>query len=294
MSSSSARDQVQHQLVDGLSGVADLCADSGYWDANDDERLQIGAWQVHQALICPRQAAATLPTPFESTVATVSRAAALDAFRELSGVVGPRSAFVEAYRKGDAERWPWRWIRHDATKLERSLIAQRATTFVSGCARGALDWPTRSVKRVGWRPAWEYPGRALRLAGRVDLLYVDGASVAIAFNGAWNGLVRGKLAFQVLMAVLGFEEPERAIAMFPDVGKHASVEFAVDEHLLDDGIRATCEAAESVAAQHSVSNRVQEARPGSQCRRCPINDSCNEGLNWLAGSGSRRFGFPTV
>lgn len=294
MNSSRVRDDVQEQLVNALSAVADLCADSGYWDAADDERLQVGAWQVHQALICPRWAAATPSTPFESTVGTVSRSAALDAFRELPcGVVGPPNAFVEAYRKADAERWPWNWIRHDATKRERSLVAQRATTFVSKCARSVPGWPIPSLKRVGWRPAWEYPGRALRLAGRVDLLYVDGPSIAIAFNGAWSGVTRGELAFHVVMAVLGFEQPQRAIAMFPDVGRHASLEFAVNERLLDDGIRATCEAVESTAAQHSFSSRTQSARPGSQCRRCPINDSCDEGLEWLAGPGSRRFGFAT-
>jgi hypothetical protein len=294
MNSSSARDYVQEELVNGLSTVADLCADSGYWDAGEHERLQVGAWQLHQALICPRRTAATPPTPFESTVGTVSRAAALDAFRQLAhGAAGPPSAFVEAYRDGDAERWPWNWIRHDATKRERSLVAQRATTFVSRCARSVSGWPIPSLKRVGWRPAWEYPGRALRLAGRVDLLYVDEPSLAIAFNGSWNGFIRSELAFQVVMAVLGFEEPRRAVAMFPDVGRHADVEFAVDERLLDDGIRATCEAAQSVAAQRSFTDRTQVARPGTQCRHCPINENCEEGLEWLAEPGRRRFGFPT-
>ncbi len=296
MTPSKRHDSVRKALTDQLSVVAERCAPGKYWDAAEDERLQVGAWQVRQSLVCPAREAATPSTPFESSVNTVWRASALDSLCELDFSVGPPRAFVEAFRNGDSNRWPWEWIRYGASKPERAMIGQRAISFVSGAARAIGVWPLPPGTRIGWRPAWEYPGRALRIAGRIDLLYrVDGElTLGLILNGAWSEYIRRELGFAAVMAALVGEEPVRVVALLPDCGAHRTVQIDVDPALIEEGVQAVCTAATVVAVQAGFSKEPQLRHPGSQCRYCSISDTCEEGSRWLSGPGARRFGFPVA
>ena len=291
MSRFESRSRIEDDLVKAVDEVALLCSPGPYKRAGDDERLRIGAWQVHEALTCPAKLGATPLAAFDSSVQNVWRATAIESIGKLRDT--PPGAFSEAYKRGDRDAWPWSWYRETATPVERAVVGQKAITFVSAAARLLDGWPYPSTDRARWSPVWDHPDRALQFAGRVDLFRRQNGSLVLFLiaSGSQTKHSRTELAYEVLLALLAGAQPHRGVLVFPDVGERETLSVDVDDKLLAEGVSAAHEAAVAMAVQAGFSTGHLPRHPGRQCRWCPIQETCPDGSRWLSDSGGRRFGF---
>jgi hypothetical protein len=289
-------------LTEALAEIALLCPRDRFWDADESDRLQVGTWNVREALDCAASAAAVLVTPFEADVQKVWRAAALEALDLLGrGSASPPEAYRVAHKRGTS--WLWKWVRPPkdsyedaANPAERAIVGQRAIAFVAGAARVLGEWPPNGYQMSGWTPEWFYPARALRMRGRTDVLLKSGDryTLALLFPGTWTSRLRSRIAYEAVMAAAARRAPIKVLVMFPDLGADHAVEVNVDEALIDEGVAAAQTAAEMVAVQHGFTSRQLTRTPSTRCRFCAIADGCEQGAEWLAGPGARRFGFPAT
>jgi hypothetical protein len=299
----SDRDALAAELTTRLAEVAGYCPAGRFWDAAEDDRLQVSDFHVAQAVSCEARAGAEPVTPFAWSVRTVWRAATYDTLNILAdpqAASDPASAYRMAYHRGDPTRWPWNWIRSNGTEFpvassaERVLIGQRAIRLASSVARAFDAWPPSGLRLFGWRPDWYYPDCALRLYGRVDavLQQADETAVVFVVPGPWNRRVRPQVAFSALLASFNRFVPESAIVMFPDVGSHATLRLPVDNALLAEGVDVAVRTALVLAVRQDLTGQTLSRTPGAQCHYCSLADDCQPGTEWLRGSGARRLGFP--
>ncbi len=290
-------------VLDRLAEISQLCSDApDFWNVDPFERIEVRSWSVRGALDCQAKEAATPLTPFESTVGTVWRGAAVEALEQLARTqTDPVAAYRAAYAAGHPRYWPWDWIRTDgksrsgrANAAERALVGANAIAFVSAAARAADQWPGAGYRHTGLRPQWFYPDRALRLAGRIDVVNdtADGEVLSVFMPGGWSRHLRSLIAYEAVVALLDGHRPNRMRVLFPDLGAHHTIEVRVDKALIDEGLDVVGTAVTVCANQRGMTQSPRPATPGAQCHYCPIAATCDEGRTWLNGIGRRRFGFP--
>lgn len=295
--------ELQALVVAALQGVADQLPSTPPGEKVDlDERLDVSSFAVGRALGCPAAAALDGEEPFEEGPATAGWSASSTVLdRLIAGHLDPRqgrppadpaTGFRVAMRETERLDWPWTWLDR-AGPAERAVTAAEVHRRVAAVARMLDPWPPPDVRHIGLRPSWTFPGRPLRVRGRVDVVLGrrDGShTIVVALPGDHGPTTRGRLAFEALVETLALRRaPAAVLGLLPDAGRRWPI--AVDDELLMTGVDVT-----AVAARVLLGRRRREAtgldrRPGPRCRSCGHRAACAEGVAWLAGPGRLRAGF---
>jgi len=295
-------DELRAAVVRALAAVADQLPEVAPGERSDPgERLDVRGSAVGQALGCPAAAALDGEEPFVEAAATAGWGAATTVLDRIgSGHLDPNRGQppgdpASGFRTVFAERledWPWTWLA-GAGPAERALTAGEVHRRVSAAARLLEPFPPPSVSHVGWKPSWGFPGRPLRLLGRVDLVLGrrdGGHTLAVVLAGDHGAATRPRLAYEALVEALALRRPPATVlGMLPDAGRRWPLQ--VDDDLLGEGVVVA-----SLLARVALGRRRRDAaglerRGGPRCRGCAHLAGCDHGAAWLAGPGRRRVGF---
>lgn len=296
-------EELKAAVVDALATVADQLPEAPPGGRVDPaERLDLRGTNVSDVVGCPAAAALAGEEPFVECAATAGwGAAAVVLDRLVSGHLDPgrghpptdpASGFRTALAEVEHLGWPWTWLA-GADRAERALTAGEVHRRLSAAARLLSPFPPTGVSHVGRRPSWSFPGRPLRLVGRVDLVLGkrDGRhTLVVVLNGDHGPATLPRLAFEALVESLELRRPPATVlGLLPDAGRRWPV--AVDDELLEHGVAVAALLARARLGQRRRDANGLERRPGPRCRECAERASCAEGASWLAGPGRLRAGF---
>lgn len=312
---------IQGALVEALAPVADQLAEV----IPGGERLDSSEWLVvrgnQHVSGCPVADALAGEDPFEPSAAVAGWQAAADAADLVvhghldpsrgGGPADPASAFRQLWKDRDQrDTWPWPWLRDDAERADRALTAAEVGRRLAALARmldgpggagsgdggGSGDaggWPPAGAGKIGLRPKWTFPGRALRLDGRIDVVLGKrglGHRLVVVLGGDHRSDTRSRLAFEAVVETVAFRRPPtHVLGLLPDAGRRWVV--AVDDGLLAEGVAVVADAARSALGARRRDAGGLERRPGPRCRTCVHRPGCEPGETWLAGPGRLDFGF---
>ena len=296
-------DDLRTAVVAALEGVADQLPDTPPGTKVDPgDRLVVRSSMVGRALTCPAAVALDGETPFEDSPATAGWSASATVLDRI--VMGhldphrgrpptdPASGFRVALDEVERLDWPWPWL-DGADRAEKAVTAAAVHRRVAATARVLGPWPPDDVRHIGARPSWTFPGRPLRLQGRVDAVLGrrDGThTIVVGLAGDHGPATRARLASEAAIEALQLRRPPATVlGLLADAGKRWPL--AVDDELLVEGV-----AAAGVAARAALGARRRDAtglarRPGPRCRSCAHGAGCGPGGAWLAGPGRLRSGF---
>lgn len=141
-----------------------------------------------------------------------------------------------------------------------------------------------------WRPVVEHSARytmfdeSIVFSSRADLVIgIAGRKVLIDLKtGKLTPTHRDDLRFYALVETLRSRQAPRSLASFSLDAARLDVE-EVSEGLLRAAVRRTIDGV-SLMADLVTEQREPTRRAGSQCRWCPLNDSCEEGVRFLTRS----------
>lgn len=295
--------ELQGAAVAALEGVADQLPPTPPGEKVDlHERLDVRSTDIGRALGCPAATALDGDDGFEEGPASAGWSAASTVLdRLVTGHVDPRrgqpptdpaAGFRVAMREVDRLDWPWPWLDR-AGRAERAVTAADVHRRVAAIARLLDPWPPTDARYIGLRPLWPFPGRPLRLRGRVDLVLGkrDGShTLVVVLPGDHGGATRARLAYEALVEALMLRRaPATVLGLLPDAGRRWPV--TVDDDLLADGVDVA-----ALTARVQLGRRRRDAagldrRPGPRCRACGHRAGCAEGVAWLDGPGRLRAGF---
>lgn len=138
-----------------------------------------------------------------------------------------------------------------------------------------------------WRPMVEYSAsyslfnRSVMLTSRMDLvLGGPGRKVLIDLKtGRLTPTHRDDLRFYSLVETLRSRQPPRSLGSY-SLDEARLEDEAVTEGILQAAVRRTAHAA-LVIADLELRVRQPERRAGFQCRWCPLNEECTQGIQFL-------------
>lgn len=138
-----------------------------------------------------------------------------------------------------------------------------------------------------WRPVVEHSARytmfdeSIVFSSRADLVIgTAGRKVLIDLKtGQLTSTHRDDLRFYALVETLRSRQAPRSLASFSLDAARLDVE-EVSEGLLRAAVRRTV-AGVALLADLVLERREPTRRAGAQCRWCPLNDSCEEGVRFL-------------
>jgi CRISPR/Cas system-associated exonuclease Cas4 (RecB family) len=141
--------------------------------------------------------------------------------------------------------------------------------------------------KASWRPVTESAARvelfggAIFLSTRVDLtLGAPGSKVIIDLkSGRIYSNHREDLRFYALVESLRSGQAPRRLATYSLESARADVE-EVSEGVLQAAVRRVVDGANAIY-ELTREDREPKLNPGSQCRWCPLKDSCETGQNFL-------------
>ena len=296
-------DDLRAAVVAALEGVADQLPESPPGTrVEPGVRLDVRSSGVARALACPVATAFDGETPFEDSPGAAGWSASVTVLdRIVSGHLDPgrgrppqdpASGYRTALQEVDRLDWPWPWIA-GAGRAEKAVTAAEVHRRVAATARLLDPWPPADARHIGARPSWSFPGRPLRLQGRVELVLGrrDGThTIVVGVRGDHGPTTRAQLAYEAVVEGLQLRRPPAVVlGLLPDAGRRWPL--AVDDTLLGEGV-----AAAALAARVALGARRREAaglepRPGPRCRGCAHGGRCGPGTSWLAGAGRLRSGF---
>lgn len=296
-------DELKAAVIDALAMVADQLPEAPPGGRVDPaERLDLRSTNVSEVVSCPAAVALAGEEPFVECAATAGWAAGAEVLDRL--VCGhrdpgrgrpptdPASGFRTVLSEAEHLGWPWTWLA-GADRAERAMTAGEVHRRLSATARLLSPFPPAGVSHVGRRPSWSFPGRPLRLAGRVDVVLGrrDGShTLVVVLNGDHGAATLPRLAFEALVEALELRRPPATVlGLLPDAGRRWPV--AVDDALLEHGVAVAAELAQARLGQRRRDATGLERRPGPRCRDCGERATCAVGVAWLAGPGRRRAGF---
>jgi hypothetical protein len=206
----------------------------------------------------------------------------------------PAAGFRTAWdARGRTEEWPWPWVRDDATREDRAVLAAGVARRTAALARLLDPWPPPDASHVGWRPRWAFPGRPLTLHGRVDIVLGrsgHGHRIVVVLGGDHGPATRARLCYEALVATLHLRAaPGQVLGLLPDAGRRWPV--TVDDGVLAEGVEAAGAAARAALGVRRASAAGLPRRPGAWCRGCAHTAGCDPGRTWLAGPANRIAGF---
>lgn len=165
---------------------------------------------------------------------------------------------------------------HEAAELRGNVVVY-LTTFFDCFPR----------LKAAWKPVVEYPvtyllsGGAIVLSARMDLaLGAPGRKVLLDIKtGRIMPVHRDDLRFYALVETLRSRQAPRQLGTYSLEAARLDDE-PVTEGLLQAAVRRTA-AGVSLIADLVTGEKVPDVRAGAQCRWCPLNETCDEGIRYL-------------
>ncbi len=163
----------------------------------------------------------------------------------------------------------------------RAQTTVRVTGFMENFPPLSPRWAPVTEASIRWPNSGP-----ITLAGKVDLLFGrpngrESRKVIIDLKtGRPHARHRQDLAFYVLLETLVREVPPRKVATFYLDSAEAQAED-VSERMLDTAMRRTLDATHRLI-ELEATDAEPTRKPGVTCRWCPINDSCEDGVSYLA------------
>ena len=289
-------DELRQAVVAALEGVADQLPEA------KDDPLVIRSSGLARALGCPAATALDGESPFEDSAAAAGWSAATTVLdRIVTGHVDPSrgqpptdpaAGFRLALKETDRLSWPWPWI-DGADRATKAVTAAEVHRRVAATARAFGSWPPEDAHFVN-RPAWTFPGRPLRLQGRIEFVLgkrvLGGHTLVVGIAGDHGPTTRSRLAFEAVVETLHTRRPPATVlGLLPDAGRRWPL--TVDDALLADGVAAAGVAARAALGARRRDGAGLDRRPGPRCRGCAHGVGCSPGTAWLAGPGRLRSGF---
>jgi|GEM_PF-5649437 len=172
MTTNAAHTELIAAMKSGLAVVADECPTADCNDLAWDEIVHVSDFSVAEAMHCQAKLAGP-EAPFEPDIFKTFKAVALRSVRYLDDVASPREAVSRCMIDLREERdWIGNYL-HDLDPGVRVQIATRAVTWLSRTL-DVLGRDDVGRFRTADPVQWRYPGRGLKLAGKLDL--VQGAA----------------------------------------------------------------------------------------------------------------------
>jgi hypothetical protein len=272
------RAQLEADVAEAVAALEDASVD----------RLYVGKYALASVHGCEARHLAQEAQPFRLGAAVVAGAAAHKAIQysqHWDGRPVPAELVEAALAQLSAEQdrnglWFEAASARDRAEV-RSTAVDRVTKFLE-C------FPPL---RRAWRPVLENALRAalgggrIILSGRVDLvlgqahgLVAGKAFVDFKTGGAWSGHIDDLRFYALLEALRLGVPPFRLASYYLDQGDIFSED--VTEGLLTS---AAARAADGIVklVELKVGQREPSRRPGPACRRCPLNESCDDGHAYL-------------
>lgn len=260
------------------------------------------------ARTCPRADALTPEERFRASPRTARKAAGVWSEIRLLCAGDERLTPYEAYRRARRDAppgrrpFPWEWLAADgrgreaASRAERLVTAAGAVTLVARLAPLLAPLELAEPERPSSPPLClvarspDNQVRRVTLSGRLDLLAREGGRRVgvLVRTGAPGLLHRRTAAYEALVARIQGRELDAVLLAFPDAGRVERL--PVDEELLGEAEDVVVAAARHAAVVADARRRRRElhevdARPGPDCRYCPLGDDCPEGRAWRAQLG---------
>ena len=214
------------ELADRLAEPALRCEDGEVRDLDRNRVVRVSDYEVGTASRCQAKAAA-MPSAFEPTIFTTSRAVALRSMRWLrrkGSVVEAVGHTMRHARQADHDPSDGSpapdvdWLGENLSDPllapidVRVRIAARATTWLTTTldVLGVDDPKQTQGWRFDIRPRWRYPGRGLALDGRVDLaLPVPGNHTPVFVLSSLHPAVLDQAAFNICLWTINQRRPVR-------------------------------------------------------------------------------------
>lgn len=281
------------ELADRLTEPALRCEEGEVRDLDRNRVVRVSDHDVATAARCQAKAAA-MPSEFEATIFTTSRAVALRSMRWLrskGSVVDAVGHTMRQARRADHDPsndapppeldWLGDYLSDPvlAPIDVRVRIAARATTWLTTTLDVlGVDDPNHTR---GWRfdirPRWRYPGRGLALDGRVDLaLPAAGNHTPVFVLSSLHPAVLDQAAFNIcLWTINQRKRPDEVLVVeLPTAALHR---LAIEE-LFDRGVDAAARAAHAVTARTTGVTepivRLSRAPSSFTCSGCPWAPGC--------------------
>ena len=187
-------------------------------------------------------------------------------------------------RLADENRGIGQWIDTLSPADEADVRGQtvvRVTQFIENFPPLSTKWAPVTEASVRWPNTGP-----ITLSGKVDLLFGrpsgrESRKVIIDLKtGRPNARHRQDLAFYALLETLVREVPPRKVATFYLDSAEAHADD-VSERMLESAMRRTLDGLHRII-ELETEGRPPTRRPGVSCRWCPINDSCDDGREFLA------------
>jgi len=253
-----------------------------------DEQVWMSKHRIASVLECEQNF--LLPEDFEWTSANAKGTIAhraielLLSWPERHGEPTPVDLVEQAMtRLSDEQRSIGQWVENLSPADEADVRGQttvRVTQFLENFPPLSKRWAPVTEASIRW------PNNGpITLSGKVDLLFGrpngrESRKVIIDLKtGRPHARHRQDLAFYALLETLVREIPPRKVATFYLDAAEAQADD-VSERMIETAMRRTLDGIHRIVELRSE-GRPPTRRPGVTCRWCPINDSCEVGVEYL-------------
>ena len=268
--------ELEQELIDVLDDVVASCVDGECRDLDWDDIVHVSDFHVAEAQRC--QAKVAMPDEgFEPHIFNTFKTIALRSMQYVDRETSPTAAvsmYMRAERtNGAANDWIGTYLR-SAGAAERVQTASRAVTWL---ARTIDVLETDDVSHMRWsqKVEWRFPGKGLRLNGKVDLVTGSASArvphIVIPSRSAAH---EARVAFLALLwALTNRSVPEHVVVLTHATGVRSRV---APEDLFHLGIEGARLAALALAQQGRGPDGLSRTPSFFTCQECDWSNDCAE------------------
>lgn len=275
MSTLGSRRELEQAVISALGEVAERCVDGDGRNLEWDEIVHVSDFHVGESLACE----AKLASPdegFEAAIFNTFKAIGRRSMQYLDQAGTPTEAVSLSMRNDRKNSGGRDWIGDyllGADLTERVQVATRAVTWLTRTL-DVLGPDGVAGMRADQKVDWWFPGRGLRLNGRIDLVAGTGTAriphiVVPSRSAAWEA----KVGFLTLLWCLRNPVPDRVEVLVHASGERYSVQ---PEDVVEQAIE------QARITTHALSHRetgpLDLARTASffTCAGCAWQEDCVE------------------
>ena len=271
---------VHRELEQDLIGVLDdavaSCADGECRDLDWDDIVHVSDFHVAEAERCQAKVA-MLDDEFEPHIFNTFKTIALRSMQYVDRETSPTAAvsmYMRAERNnGAANDWIGTYLR-SAGAAERVQAASRAVTWLARTI-DVLETDDVSHMKCSQKVEWRFPGKGLRLNGKVDLVAgAASARVPHIVIPSRTSAHEARVAFLALLWTLtNRSAPEHVVVLTHATGVRSRV---APEDLFQLGMEGARLAALALVQQGRGPEGLSRTASFFTCRDCDWRDDCAE------------------
>lgn len=273
MTASAVHTELIEAIKSGLAAVADECRSADCNDLAWEEIVHVSDFHAAEAMHCQAKLAGP-EAPFEPDIFKTFKAIALRSVRYLDDVASPREAVSRCMIElRDEHDWIGNYLR-DLDPGIRVQIATRAVTWLSR----TLDVLARddvASFRTAEPVQWRYPGRGLKLSGKLDLVRGSASGqvphIVIPSRSDAND---AKVAFLATLWCASTRQiPSEVVVLAHATSERYSV---TPDDLFARGIEAARQATQAIVRRGQGPARLHRSPGHFTCRGCSWRGDCTE------------------